>query len=113
MTVFIYSYLYFLITVLVKPLVPKPPATFWFLSLKHSSQFSFYLAAGEYLSLECPLIFQSAFLLASTTGRPLNIFAVKDYLCCAIRSPGILTIPITSCIRDSELFPNTPSLLLP
>ena len=51
-TVFIHiCHLYFLTTVLMKPLVPKPRPTFWLLSLKHTSQFSFYLTAGGYLMI--------------------------------------------------------------
>lgn len=49
-------------TVLMKPLIPKPSTTFW-LSLKHTSQFSSYLTVGEYLTvLNAPSFLKALFL---------------------------------------------------
>ena len=88
MTVFIYSYhLYFLITILMKPLVPKPPPTFWLLSLKHTSQFSFYLTAGEYLTISnAPSFLKALFLW-------LPLLSSLKYFCCEGLSLVSCTLP--------------------
>lgn len=71
----------------MKPLIPKPSTTFW-LSLKHTSLFSSYLTAGEYLTVSNapPPIFESILPLAPTIGHPLNAIALEDHL-------GLHTLP--------------------